>query len=89
MAAGYTLLETSPLVLAALLFTFIVFCYVVETALHMLEHYLLSQYRFGMVTALSNMRNELMLLGMASLILLACEDELASVCGAELQASLS
>jgi hypothetical protein len=51
MAAGYTLLETSPLVLAAPLFMYIVFCYVVETALHKLEHYLLSQYRFGMVTA--------------------------------------
>jgi hypothetical protein len=81
MAAGSTVLETSPLILAALLSIFIVLCYIVETALHKLEHYLMGQYRFGMVTALSNMRNELMLLGMASLILLACEDELSRICG--------
>jgi hypothetical protein len=79
MAAGSSMLETSPLVLVAILSIFIAACFVIEFGLHKLEHHLAR--RVGLLAALGNMKNEVMLLGLASLVLLAFEDELSSVCG--------
>jgi hypothetical protein len=54
---------------------------VFERGLHAARSRLQQARRHGMLSALDSMKNELMLLGLASLLLLAFEDSIVGWCG--------
>jgi hypothetical protein len=78
---GFSIAETSPLILTVALAFFIVVSFSLEYGLHRLHHKLAHQLRLGMLAALDNMKNELMLLGVASLLLITFENTISSWCG--------
>lgn len=81
MAEGTSILETSPLVLAACMVFILGVTLFAEWLLHTLHHKLLKENRKGMIAALDAMKDELMLLGLAGLVLLSVGSTISRWCG--------
>ncbi len=81
MAESFSILETSPVTLTTCLAVLIICSLILEKGLHALHNYLHERDRRGMISALDNMKNELMLLGFASLVLIMFENRIARFCG--------
>ncbi|KAK9909834.1 hypothetical protein WJX75_008172 [Coccomyxa subellipsoidea] len=79
---GTSLLETPPYVIAIVFLFFLVVTLGFEKILHWITHYLKERGKHGLVAAMNNMTNELMLLGVATLLLLAFQKDIGRVCTA-------
>ncbi len=76
-----TLYVSAPVILALCLTFFIIVSLAFEHVLHRIHHKLTKKGRTGMLSALDGMKNEVMLLGFASLMLMALEGPITSWCG--------
>jgi hypothetical protein len=81
MAEGTSILETSPLVLAGCMVFILGVTLFAEWLLHTLHHKLSKENRKGMLAALDAMKDELMLLGLAGLVLLSIGGTISRWCG--------
>jgi len=80
MGAGADFEHTSALRVSVILLCFVVISVVVEKALHALEHYFEHHHRHGMKEVLARLKDEILLVGFLSLLLLAVEDKLLTLC---------
>lgn len=74
------ILEASPGAIALLIVFFLVVTLGIDHGLHHLKHYLKRRNKHGLLAAVTNLSNELMLLGVASLLLTAIEPAVTKVC---------
>ncbi|CAL8467379.1 g6916 [Coccomyxa elongata] len=78
--SGTSLLETPPFVIAVVFLFFLVVTLGFEKILHHITHYLKKRGKHGLVAAMNNMTNELMLLGVATLLLLTFQKDIGQIC---------
>eukprot|EP00877_Chromochloris_zofingiensis_P011728 jgi/Chrzof1/6809/Cz19g10160.t1 len=78
--AGQGMLEASPGAIALVMLFFLVVTLGFERLVHAVKHFLTKRKRFGLVAAVNSMSNEIMLLGLAALILVAIETPLTNKC---------
>lgn len=74
------ILETSPGAIALLIVFFLVVTLGIEHGLHHLKNFLKRRNKHGLLAAVTNLANELMLLGVASLLLTAIAPAVTKIC---------
>lgn len=74
------ILEASPGAIALLMVFFLIITLGIENGLHHLKAYFERRNKHGLLAAVTNLSNELMLLGVAGLLLTAIEPAVTKIC---------
>ena len=80
MGAGRNLEHTPALVVFSVFIFFLVVSYFIETVFHKLDHYFEHHRLLGLKTALGKVKEELMLMGFCSLVLIVFEENILKIC---------
>jgi hypothetical protein len=80
MGAGRNLEHTPAAVVFLVFIFFLIVSYLIEQLFHRLEHYFEHHRLLGLKTALSKVKEELMLMGFCSLVLIVFEENILSIC---------
>jgi mlo protein len=78
--AGLSLEQTPSWRVIIFLFAFLILSVLVEHSIHKLDHYLVHHGKTGPRAALMKIKDELMLMGFISLVLIMAEDSILAVC---------
>jgi hypothetical protein len=80
MGAGKNIEHTNALVVFAVFMFFLIVSFGLETFFHKLHHYFEHHNQHGLLKALEKVKDELMLMGFCSLILIVFEPEIMMIC---------
>ena len=80
MGAGRNLEHTPAVVVFCVFIFFLIVSYLIEQIFHKLDHYFEHHHLLGLKTALGKVKEELMLMGFCSLVLIVCEEDILGVC---------
>ena len=83
MGAGRNIEETSSIYIAIMLMIFVLFSKLVENGFHHAKHWLQHHHEISLVAVLEHIKDEIMLVGTLSMVLLSTESWFASWCVAE------
>ena len=83
MGAGRNIEETSSIYIAIMLMIFVLFSKLVENGFHHAKHWLQHHHEISLVAVLEHIKDEIMLVGTLSLVLLSTESWFATWCVAE------
>jgi hypothetical protein len=80
MGAGKNIEHTNAIAVFAVFMFFLIVSFGLETFFHKLHHYFEHHNQHGLLTALEKVKDELMLMGFCSLILIVFEPEIMMIC---------
>ena len=80
MGAGKNIEHTNAIAVFAVFMFFLIVSFGLEMFFHKLQHYFEHSRQHGLLTALNKVKDELMLMGFCSLILIVFEPEIMMIC---------